>query len=111
METILEEGIQQDHASFYGELAVLKKAEGGSIPHLWQTLREVCERLTIGLREHMEREGTHVPHDHHSDFRYLQIITRFIISEDRPHLLNNRYQMLTNFIRGLHRHMDEQEAA
>ncbi len=89
---------------------MLKEAEGSSGPHLWQTLRDVCARLTIGLREHMRREGTQPSHDHQSDYRHLQVITRYIEAENRPFLLNNRYQMLTNFIRGMHRHMDEQEA-
>ena len=120
--------LRQDHAALCGELAVLKMAEGDDSPPTWQTLRDVCARLTLGLREHMLREErllitrdhslgaaeseamSRPSIDHYSDYRYLQVITRHVTSESRPFLLNNRYRLLTDFLHGLHRHMDEQEA-
>ena len=106
---------------------MLKNAEGSDNASRWQTLRDVCARLSAGLREHMQREEKlSAPHgrslgaaaletdsyflnSHYGDYRYLQVIARYVTSEDRPFLLNNRYQLLTNFVRGLHRHIDEQE--
>ena len=128
MELHLVDGLRQDHAVLRGELAVLKKAEGDDSPPSWQTLRDVCARLSLGLCEHMRREeqllvnhnrslgaaalDTTVPQssDHYSDYRYLQVITRCIALEHRPFLLNSRYHLLTGFLHGLHRHMDKQEA-
>jgi hypothetical protein len=114
------DGLRQDHVLLCGELAVLKKAESYDSAHLWQTLRDVCARLSVGLLEHIRREERRVAAseaitrpsiDHYSDYRYLQVIKRYIIFEDRSFLLNNRYQLLKNFILGLHRHMDQQESA
>ena len=124
----LVDGLRQDHALLCGELAVLKKAEGDDSPPSWQTLRDVCARLSLVLCEHIRREerllvtrsrslGAAASEamgrpsiDHYGDYRYLQVITRYIVSENRPFLLNNRYHLLTGFLHGLHRHMDKQEA-
>jgi len=109
----LVDGLRRDHAVLCGELAVLKKAEGDDSPPSWQTLRDVCARLSLGLREHIrheERMTIEPSSDHYSDYRYLQVITGLIALENRPLLLNNRYHLLTGFLHGLHRHMDEQEA-
>ena len=123
----LLDGLRHDHAVLCGELAVLKKAEGDDGPPSWQTLRDVCARLSIRLLEHMRREEqllvtyhrslgaaaseAMIPmsNDHYSDYRYLQVITGLLTLENRPLLLNNRYHLLTGFLHGLHRHMDEQE--
>lgn len=106
----------------------MKKAEGDDSPPSWQTLRDVCARLSTGLRKHILREerllGTRYRSvgvaaseattrpliGHQSDYRYLQVITRSIASENSPFLLNNRYHLLTSFLRGLHGHMDQQES-
>lgn len=124
----LVDSVRQDHALLCGELDVLKKAEGDDSPPSWQTLRDVCARLSVGLREHILREerlpatrgrslGAAASEamicpsiDHYSDYRYLQIITRHVTFDNRPFLLNNRYHLLTDFLRGLRHHMDEQEA-
>ncbi len=106
-------GLRHDHAVLCGELAVLKKAEGDDGPPSWQTLRDVCARLSIGLSEHIrheERMTTQPSTDHYSDYRYLQVITGLMALENRPFLLNSRYHLLTGFLRGLHVHMDKQEA-
>jgi hypothetical protein len=123
----LMDGLRQDHTRLCGELDVLKRAEISGGIHLWQPLRDVSERLFLGLGEHIRREdGLLVSHHHSvgaaaadavilpsmvhfSDYRYLQVITRSIALEHRPFLLNSRYQLLKDFIGGLHRHMDEQE--
>lgn len=124
----LTDSLRQDHALLRGELAVLEKAESHDSTHLWQTLRDVCARLSIGLFEHIQceerllvirnrireiasSEATVRPSiDHKSDYRYLQVITHFISLENGPLLLNSRYHLLTGFLRGLHGHMDKQEA-
>jgi len=106
------DGLRRDHALLCGELAVLKKAESGDGTQLWQTLRDVYARLSTGLLEHIRREErlrTRPSHDHCSDYRYLQVIERYISFENNPFLLNSRYHLLTGFIRGLRSHMDEQE--
>ncbi len=126
--TYLMDGVRRDHVILCGELAVLRQAENGDCPPSRQVLRDVCVRLTIGLREHILREerllvtrgrslgaaaseALAIPSsDHYSDYRYLQVITRHIISETRPFLLNNRHHLLTDFLRGLRCHMDAQEA-
>ncbi len=108
----LADGLRQDHARLCGELAVLKKAESGDSANLWQILRDVCARLSTGLLEHIrheERMTIRLSVDHYSDYRYLQVITYHINLENRPPLLNNRYHLLTGFLRGLHCHMDKQE--
>ncbi len=46
---------------------------------------------------------------HHGDYRYLQVITRYIHSQGHPLLIYSRYQLLTDFLRGLRRNMDAQE--
>ena len=122
------ESLRQDHALLCGELAVLEKAKSTEGSDLWQTLQDVCVRLSLGLREHIRREGqllvtrnhslgaaaseamSRLLIDHYGDFRYLQVITRCVAIENRPFLLESRYQLLTDFLRGLHRHMDQQEA-
>ncbi len=119
--------LKKDHALLCGELDVLKKAEGDNNAPSWQMLQEICARLSIGLRDHMRWEESLLPNyrslgaaalaqprcpsiDHYGDYRYLQVITRYIALEDRPFLLNNRYHLLVDFLRGLRHHMDEQEA-
>jgi len=119
----LVDDLKQDHARLCGELAVLKAAESGETDFLAQTMRDVCARLSTGLNEHMLREeripalhgrslgaAASPSMDHYNDFRYLQVITRYITSEKRPFLLCNRYQLLKSFVGGLKRHIEEQEA-
>jgi hypothetical protein len=126
--TYLMDSVRQDHALLCGELDVLKNAEGDDSPPSWQTLRDACKRLSMGLREHMLREErllatrgrslgaaasealAHPSSDHYNDYRYLQVITRYVTSENRPFLLNNRYHLLTDFLRGLRCHMNTQES-
>ncbi len=127
MNTNLIDDVKQDHALLCGELDFLKKAEGNDSPPSWPVLQEICARLATGLREHIRWEKQLFPNhrslgaaalagascpsiDHYGDYRYLQVITRYIALENRPFLLNNRYHLLTDFLRGLRHHMDEQEA-
>jgi hypothetical protein len=110
--TYLADRVRQDHALICGELAILKEAENESGACSWQILQDVCSRLSLALLEHMRREDrmtTQPSKGHFSDYRYLQVITRHISSNNDPHLLNNRFKLLTGFLEGLHRHMDEQE--
>ncbi len=119
--------LKENHALLCGELAVLKQAEySGNVP-LWQALQDVSARLSKGLLVHIQREAqwfkqnrslgaaarivmAQTSIDHYNDYRYLQVITRYITLENRPFLINSRYRLLTDFIRGLRCHMDEQEA-
>jgi hypothetical protein len=108
--------LREDHARLCGELEVLKRAE-------------VCARLSAVLREHILREerllvfldrsvGAAVAlesmirpsSNHFSDYRYLQVMTRCIASENRPFLLRSRYLLLTNFMCDLNHNVQEQEA-
>ena len=121
--------LRRDHALLCGELDVLKRAQNEDSPYLWQTLREVCARLLVGLREHVFRQeqllvssgyslGAFTTPDpiispsnsYYGDYRYLQVITRCIALESRPFLLRSRYLLLTNFIIGLDLNTQKQAA-
>ncbi len=127
MNTNLIDNLRQDHALLCGELVILKKIEDSHSRPSWQVLREICTRLSVRLREHIRWEKQLLSHhrslgaaapeamnrssiDHYGDYRYLQVITRYITLENRPFLLNNRSRLLTDFLHGLRHHMDEQEA-
>ena len=122
------DSLRQDHALLCKELVVLEKAQSDESTPLWQTLRNVCSRLSTGLREHIQREEqllrsyprslgaaasetmTWSSSPHYSDYRYLQAIMRYLTLETRPFLLNSRYQLLMDFLRTMQSHIRQQEA-
>ncbi|GEM_PF-2344694 len=124
----LLDDLRQDHAQLCGGLGAVTGGESGHSTRSWQSLRDVCARLSTGLQEHIRREerlpltrhrslGAAAPEAmlrpsncHYNHYRYLQVITRYITLGDRPLLLSNQYQLVQDFLNGLRRNMDQQEA-
>jgi hypothetical protein len=107
------DALRLDHDRLRAESDALTAAADYTPTLLLQTLRGICERLTVTLRAHIELEERLLGHptlDHISDQKYLQVLTRHIASHGRPFLLNSRVQLLKQFLSGLGRHLDMQEA-
>ena len=119
--------LRRDHTLLRDELHVLECVLDSDITGSRQILRDVCARLSVSLRAHIQREGrlavvcsrtlgtfgtevlARLAVEHYSDQQYLQVIKRGIAREDPNALQNTRY-VLASFLTGLRRHMDEQES-
>lgn len=126
-QTILTAIIQQDHTDLRAEIAAFGSVKRVLDTTAWEVLQTSCARVSKILLGHIKREKKYVissghalgadllkknvqtPADHYGDYRYLQVITRCVVLENRPFLLNSRYHMLVNFFKDLEKHMDRQE--
>ncbi len=119
--------LRRDHTLLRDELHVLECVLDSDITGSQQILRDARARLSVSLRAHIQREGrlavvcsrtlgtfgaealARLAVEHYSDLQYLQVIKRCFAREDPNALQSTRY-VLTSFLTGLRRHMDEQES-
>lgn len=116
------ERLRRDHALLRSKLDVLEAALGMG-PATWYVLREVCFTLARQLRDHIRREEELVAAcreaidptalaefavEHRDEPAHLRTINRLFLSESGQSLERIR-PALTEVIRGLRRHMEEEE--
>ena len=117
------ERLRRDHTTLRAKLGVLETALQVG-PEPWYALREVCFTLARQLRDHIRREEelvaasrkaltpkilAEVVLEHQEEPGHLRTITRLFVSES-SHSLQRIGPALTNVIRALRHHMDEEEA-
>lgn len=116
------ERLKRDHAILRSKLDVLEAGLRMG-PETWFVLREVCFTLSRQLQNHTKREEelvmacrrTMPPHvlaemavEHRDEPEHLRTINRLFV-EERGHPLERIRPALTEVIRGLRRHMAEEE--
>jgi hemerythrin-like domain-containing protein len=117
------ERLRRDHAMLRTTLSVLETGLQMG-PEAWSVLRQMCFTLSRQLRDHIRREEelvaasrkaldprilAEVALEHRDEPAHLRAITRLFVSEP-THSLERVGPALTNVIRALRHHMDEEEA-
>lgn len=116
------ERLRRDHKILRSKLEVLEGALEMKAD-TWFVLREVCFTLSRQLRDHIRREETLVAAcrsqlkpevlssiklEHHDEPNHLRAINRLFVSEG-GHSLKQIRPALLEVIKGLRKHMDEEE--
>jgi len=114
--------LRRDHTLLRGKLDVLETALGMG-PETWYVVREVCFTLSRQLRDHIRREEAlveacrqqldprvlaEVAVEHRDEPAHLRAINRLFVAGAGG--LDQLRPALTDVLRGLRRHMAEEEA-
>lgn len=121
----LVDNVKQDHEFFRAKLSLLEAVIEHKAP-FYPTVRDLCKILSQHLRHHMQREGwlavlcsrklerydssvlARFAIQHEVDQGVLRVLRRYVARE--PGCSFEEVQLaIRTFVRGLQRHMEEQE--